>query len=200
MAVDRFSNAAGPQHGLICVVPQNIGVDNGSASANTFGKVTFSGTSGIRLNGVFNSLYDNYKVIVNVDTSSAGFDQYVKIRFSNTGIAPESSNVYRQAGYQSYSDSSTVSSASTLSTSLDVLATGGNAAHQNVPCSLEIFGPAKVGFTHLHYLSYVGVNPEYYGRYIVGKHSISASYDGFYLYTSNSTAMGGTIRVYGYNN
>ena len=200
MAVDRFSNAAGPQHGMIGVVPVSVGVDNGSASSNAFGRVTFSATSGIRLNGVFNTLYDNYKIIINVDTTSAGFDQYVKIRFSNTGSSPESSNVYRQAGYQSYSDSATVSTASTVSTSLDLLATGGNSAHQNVPCSLEVYGPAKVGYTHLNYLSYIGVNPEYYARYIVGKHSVAAAYDGFYIYTSNGTAMGGTMRVYGYNN
>jgi hypothetical protein len=200
MAINRLSDVVGPQNGIVCVVPASIGVDNGSASSNAFGRVTFSGTSGIRLNGVFNSLYENYKVIINVDTTSAGFDQYVKIRFSNSGVSPDSSNAYRQAGYQSYSDSTTVSSASTVSTSLDVLATGGNAAHQNVPCSLEIFGPAKTGYTHLHYLSYVGVNPEYYGRYIVGKHSVATAYDGFYLYTSNSAGMGGTIRVYGYNN
>jgi hypothetical protein len=199
MAVDRFSNAAGPQHGLVCITPQNVGVDNGSASSDSFGKVTFN-TSGIRLNGVFSNLYENYKVIINVDTTSAGFDQYVKIRLSNTGIAPESTNSYRQAGYQAYSDSTTVGSASGVSNGLDLLATGGNSAHRNVPCSVEIFGPAKAGYTHLHYLSYIGVNPEYYGRYIVGKHSVATSYDGFYIFTTNAAAMGGTIRVYGYNN
>lgn len=201
MAVDRFSNAAGPQHGMVCITPVTVGVDNGSASSNAFGKVTFSGTSGIRLNGVFNNLYDNYKVIVNVDSTSAGYDQYLRIRMANTGVSPEAGSSYRQAGYQSYSDSSAVSSSSfqTTATGLDLLAAGGP-AHQNVPCSLEIFGPAKAGFTHFNWLSYVGVNPEYYGRYNVGKHSLSTAYDSFYIFTTNSTAMGGTIRVYGYNN
>jgi hypothetical protein len=202
MAVDKFSSAAGPQHGMICVTPTSIGVDNGSASSDAFGKVTFSGTSGFRLNGVFNSLYENYKIIVTVDTTSAGFDQYVRIRMANTGSSPEASSVYRVASYQSYSDSNAVGSSSGQATltSLDILATGGNAAHRNVPCSLEVFGPAKAGYTHLHYLSYIGVNPEYYGRFNIGKHSIASAYDGFYLFTQNSTAMGGTVRVYGYNN
>jgi hypothetical protein len=201
MAINRLSDVAGPQSGLVSVVPLSIGVDNGSASSNAFGRVTFSGTSGFRLNGVFNSLYDNYKIIMSVDTPSAGFDQYVRIRVASTGSSPESSSVYRMAGYQSYSDGSTVGSASfqTTSTGLDLLAAGG-AAHQNVPGSMEIFGPAKTGFTHFQWLSYVGVNPEYYGRFEVGKHSLSASYDGIYFYTTNSTAMGGTVRVYGYNN
>jgi hypothetical protein len=201
MAIDRLSDVVGPQNGIVCVVPASIGVDNGSASSNAFGRVTFSGTSGIRLNGVFNSLYDNYKIILNVDATSAGFDQYVRIRVSNTGSSPESSSIYRSAAYQSYSDSNTVGSASGQATltGLDLLAAGGS-THQNVPCSLEIFNPAKVGFTHFQWLSYVGVNPEYYGRFNVGKHSSSTAYDGFYIFTTNSSAMGGTIRVYGYNN
>jgi hypothetical protein len=200
MAIDRLSDVAGPNQGLVCVTPVSIGVDNGSASSNAFGRVTFSGTSGFRLNGVFSSLYDNYKIIMSVDTPSAGYDQYVRVRVASTGSAPEASSVYRMAGYQSYSDGPTVGTASfqTTSTGLDLLATGGP-AHQNVPGSMEIFGPAKVGYTHFQWLSYVAVNPEYYGRYEIGKHSISASYDGIYFYTTNSTAMGGTVRVYGYN-
>jgi hypothetical protein len=73
---------------------QPTSVDGGT---NNNGAVTYSSVSGVRLNGVFSSVHDNYRVIVDNTAGTAG--AYLQMRFSTNGADYTASNYYLGGGY-----------------------------------------------------------------------------------------------------
>jgi len=72
--------------GLVLVKPSSVvgGTDNGK------GTVSFSAQSSITLRNIFSSTYKNYKVVVNVATTSTDMD--LQLRFGNSGSADTTAN------------------------------------------------------------------------------------------------------------
>jgi hypothetical protein len=76
--------------GLVLVKPSTVvnGTDNGK------GTVSFSAQTSVSLNNCFNSIYQNYRVILSVETSQAC---HVQIRYRNSNSDNTTSNYF--SGY-----------------------------------------------------------------------------------------------------
>lgn len=180
MAIDKISNAAGPQHGLIKIVPTSIVKgSSGSASVDVSGTITLSGTENVLLNGVFSSAYQNYKLIV---TGNATYN----LRFSLTGSVNTSSY-----GYSShYMDWNGSTGSWYLNSGTN---SGGIFGAANA--SIDIFNPALAVNTSWIGLSGTGSTNAYFG----GLHNVATAYDGIQIANNSGGAMNATIRIYGYN-
>lgn len=78
--------------GLVSLVPTSATVSTGTGSYNnTTGLVTFSGSGKVTLNGVFTSLYRNYKLDVNI-SSSSGTNNSMAFRFTLAGSERTAAN------------------------------------------------------------------------------------------------------------
>lgn len=101
MAINRL-NPDYPDAGLVQLVPTSITVGSGSGAVNGNGQVTFSGASSIQLNGVFSATYDNYRIQILVESTTASINN-IYMRFGTNGT-PNTNTPYNTRGY--YMDSS----------------------------------------------------------------------------------------------
>jgi hypothetical protein len=97
-AVATFSNAAARTAAITSPVEGQLtyllDVDrydhwNGSAWVSPFGEtllssVTFSAQSAVSLSNVFNSTYENYRLVINIDTVSTNMDLLYRLRSAST--------------------------------------------------------------------------------------------------------------------
>jgi hypothetical protein len=91
----------GSRAGLAKIVPTSVTVGSGSGSASALGTVTFSGCSSVSLNGVFSSAYNNYKVLVNVNSIDSTGTNIIYLRFGTSGT-PTLSEVMTPANVASH--------------------------------------------------------------------------------------------------
>ena len=185
------------QQGMVQIIASSVTKGaSGSASVNSKGVVTFSGTESISINGVFSSTYTNYKVLVSIDSSTSTGHGNLQFRFGTSGT-PNSNTNYNSKGL--YFDSGS-------------------------PGGLEQSGAGKIGFGYLEFspsantgtkASVVDIlNPfetkqtyafvQGFGnqfRYCVSNVLFDAttSFTDFYIFP-NSNGITGTARIYGYNN
>jgi hypothetical protein len=196
MAVDKFSNAAGPQHGLIKIVPTSVVVGSGSGAVDVNGNVTFSGASSISLNGCFSSVYDNYRVIFN-PTASVGTDSALSFRYRSSGSNISASNYTGQRLV--YFGTTIVASINVTGNTLQSLSLINSTSVDRYFLNLEIYGPAlsrkKLIRADINTLGSDGTG---YGETHVGWNDTATPVDGFSILTSG-TSISGTVRVYGYN-
>ena len=75
--------------------------DYPDAGLTLLNKTTFTGASSTSINNVFSADYDNYKILINLDSVSASGDLYARLRVSG---ADNSSAIYGSTGW--YSNSS----------------------------------------------------------------------------------------------
>ena len=86
--------------GLAKIVPTSVAVGSGTGSVDSNGSVTFSGASSVSLNSCFNSIYQNYRIIINID--SVGVDRNLTFRFRKSGSDKTGANYsYYSFLYQS---------------------------------------------------------------------------------------------------
>ena len=176
--------------GLVLIKPSTVvnGTDNGK------GTISFSAQSTVSLNGVFNSTYDNYRIVFgNLNGSGALSDVGFRLRKSGTD---NTSNIY----YRQYLDgsSTTASIGRVQSTSWVVFAVRDQGPFQSY---LELTNPntANVrtgGITNQAYgsVSTPSVTISSYTHDLAA----SADFDGFTIFPASGT-MSGTVSVYGYN-
>ena len=93
MAINRL-NPDYPDAGLVQLVPTSIAVGSGSGSVNGNGQVSFSGSSSVSINDVFSSVYQNYKILLEYSTGTAGTGVDLKLRVNG---ADASTNYNYQA-------------------------------------------------------------------------------------------------------
>lgn len=190
MAVDRFSNAAGPQHGLIKIVPTGVTVGSGTASVSANGDVNVgSAVSNITVNGAFSATYDNYKILW---TGGYG-SQVFEMQFQLAGIT---GTVYYSAlTYQSYNGGG-ITAASGQGVTLAQWVGGGTTSTGKA--ELEIQNPFLNQIKHMTGQFTV---PNGTGNSGLSRHWINSitSATGFTLIPTGGTITGGTIRIYGYN-
>ena len=177
--------------GLVLVKPSSVvnGTDNGK------GTVTFSGvgTSGVSLNGVFNSTYLNYRIVSNTTASgSTGYLNF-RLRASNSDItASNYTNASMQAPYATGGGLSNDPSGASQSTWRNY---GYIDSVQDYAVVQDIFSPFATAWT-----SYVNLKGriEYGNEFASGVYKATTSADGFTIYPSSGT-FSGSISVYGYN-
>jgi hypothetical protein len=181
--------AAAP--GMRLIVPTSVAVGSGTGSANAAGFVTFSGASSVSLNGVFSSTYDNYRIVVNVTSSSTNFDPlWLRMR---SGTTDNSSSNYRwQQRYFAYGGSGG-DGTTTTGTGFALASVDTGTTSIGMKASADVIGPFITSNTSY---SYQGTQYNY-GFYGNGIMTVSTSYDGCSI-VPNSGNVTGTIGVYGY--
>lgn len=179
----------GSRAGLAKIIPSSVAVGSGTGSADTTGKVTFSGASSVSLNGCFTSTYANYKVIVNVKTSTTA-SVFGRMRASGSDVSAN----YRNQRLWSYS-TTTGSSSSTTDTGIN-----GNfnvqPATEFGDFNMEITSPNIAETTRI--LSIWTCNNAQETNIINSALANTTQYDGISIITSSGTITG-TVTVYGYN-
>jgi hypothetical protein len=187
MAVDRFSNAAGPQHGLIKIVPTSISVGSGSGSVDVNGNISFSGATSLTINGCFSSSYDNYKLTFIGASATAGNVLSFQI---GGNIVSE----YKFLEMQANSGGSTVTNTNFSNTNT----TGrlGVLSNNQSYFEADFYSPFVSGFTSWKTFSNrTDATLTAYSYF--GHIANTSSYTSIAL--SSSAANSGILRIYGYN-
>jgi hypothetical protein len=173
--------------GLVKVIPTS-GV---GCTISATGTVTFS-SGAFSVNGAFTSGYANYRVLIDVATSSGDPEVRLTLRASGTDSA---------ANY--YTGSWLVDSGGTLNFSQN-----GNYSRLNIAyaaaantcsTSLDIFKPQTANNTNWNGQATNSIGSAARTIAFGGAHLSAVAYDGFTLTPSTGT-WSGTVRVYGYRN
>lgn len=181
---------AGSLSGLIPIKPTSVTFVTGSGAVNDLGVVSFTGCTSLNIDGVFNSLYKNYRFILNVTASSVS-NSWVNIRGRASGTELTGTVWY----YSTYrwaigSVSTTWSRANASEDYLLVIgASGGNS-------SGDIYSPNEALRTYITATSQSTYDAE---------HSVHGStysdlqqWTGIRLFPSGGNFTG-TIQIFGYN-
>lgn len=174
--------------GLVPVIPTSVSVGSGSASVSGTGLVTFTGASNLILNGVFSSLYKNYKVLVDFTNSVIGEVNYSRVSSGGT----VNTGTYRVRGYQQTSNTTPTN------WGFDATAWTFGRGAGDAAISMDIFDPATTKRTRMNMQMFGYVSNEAAWG-ISGGLDNFLQFDGYNIYP-NSGTITGTIQVYGYRN
>jgi len=191
VAVSRF-NPDYPDAGLRQIVPSSVAVGSGSATISGNGSVDFSGASGVSLNGIFTSTYDNYRFVFSTTSNSA--TGYLNMRLRSAGSDITATNY-----------SSSVIQAAYGSTALgnDAGGTGQttwsrfgyyDGTADALSISGDIFLPFVTAFTSF---TNIKARQGYGGEISTGVYRATTSVDGITIYPGGGNITG-SIQIYGY--
>jgi hypothetical protein len=172
-------------------IDTTLGVYAPSTSGLTLINTTsFSGVATQSVNDVFSATYDNYRVLLNITSSSASPGITLRYRVSGTDAT---GNDYHS---QEISAASTTVSGERSSpqtfidrVAVSITTTGGIA-------SMDIFNPFATEYTNL-FSNYAFFDATAI-RSRAGQHRLANSYTGFTLISGSGTITG-NVSVYGYN-
>ena len=183
------------RQGLVSVLPSSVFVSAGSASVAANGAITFSGAQNLTLDGIFSSLYRNYRLLF-VGAASSNVSMNFVYRYLLSGTATDFTNsvYYTQKMYSGGSTTTSVRvSAAANGTLPDV------GVDQSVS-SNDIYTPHISGAYTAHtsqgiYIPSVGgiEYDNFGGICAAGNQMTGIKFSGSVTYT-------GTIHVYGYGN
>ena len=189
LATYATQSYADNQPGMKMIVPSSVAVGSGTGSVSTQGTVTFSGASSVSLNGVFNSTYDNYKILFKGTGSVAETVFNARMRLVTTDASGANYAFQRQEN----NNTSISGARTTAATSCRVGSI--NTAFSTV--ELTVFNPFIAAFTNFQSHNMFArdtVRMELF----TGVHGLSTSYDGISFNTGGADTITGTIQVYGY--
>jgi hypothetical protein len=182
--------------GLVPVVPTSVTVGSGSATTSTNGTVTFTGSTTVLLNGVFNGTYTNYRVLFH--GLGASTSNNLRSRYAVTGT-PSTTNYTAGFIAVDYSSSATWSYVAATGSAYNPVGWIDNAANSNGALAMDIYSPAfAVRTFHNGLTTSVNGGTANSGGVIMGMHEAATAYDGIQFYNSAGTNMTGKISVYGY--
>lgn len=176
---------------MVLVSPTSVTGATGTASANSLGKITFTGCSSISVNGVFTSTYANYMIVCRMTSNdSTAFNLRFRLRASGTDATGSN-----YSGTQLFS-SGTSNVGELISSSLGYM----GAINSSAPAGFvaHIYGPQLAQTTPWRSLTFSGTTGEatIYDQSFV--HSVSSSYDGFTLWPAGGLVTG-VLSVYGFD-
>lgn len=185
--------------GVRAVVPTSVTVTGGGSSGTvgTNGKVTFGTAASLSVNGCFTSTYDNYRVVLTLDSSANSAECDLRLRAS--GVDNSSANyAWARNGVAGNTGASAPSSSTTALTTFIRLApiSGTYSCAQ----SFDIMMPQNASYNTVVTGSgiYVDAIASNWGAFQTnGIMSVTTSYDGFTLIPSTGTFTG-FVTVYGY--
>ena len=187
--------------GLIPVVPTSITpVGSGSsASFNAFtGKITFATCTSININGVFNSSYENYRIIFSAQKNAVNSNDFVGFRVSSGGTAVTTNTYNGGAAAYNVADGSFqnlfISGVDAIRYVSRLI---GNA--RQASSTWDVYSPAVAKFTRLTGSGIGSVSDTVEQQLSIGGlNTNNTAYDGFNLFMSGQN-FSGTIQIYGYN-
>jgi hypothetical protein len=170
--------------GLRLITPTSA--DNGTVGAT--GAVTFSGVSSVSLNGCFTSKYNNYRVIINLETTSSGTTSSLRFR---SGTDNSSSNYASMNHFLTTANTTYTQSNQNTTTNFRVGFSDGGTDM----AIIDIFNPMKALRTGYQCVFNGKDGANFTSETTRGQMTVTTAYDGF---TYFQNGMSGTIRVYGY--
>jgi hypothetical protein len=179
--------------GLSLITPTSIAVVSGSGSISATGAISFTSATGISLNGCFTSTYDNYKIVLNINSISK--NDVMCFRFG-TGGTPNTASTYYRAGWRIEPNSPSVTNVSYGSPQSFLIVSeikGSDTAGYEV----NLWNPFASRKT---YLTATGVDNLLSGSIVNGFFNTTQSFTDFQLYMDASATVSGTVRIYGYRN
>lgn len=179
--------------GLVAMAPTSTANSGGTISTSG-GTVTFSGVTSVSLNGVFNSSYDNYRVMFRAVGTA---DQALSFRLRASGTDNTSANYNVSRGYilaSSVNPGNSITREQELSaTSARVFFTGTRSGIS----SFDLFRVFDAETTLAVGASQTSVgNTEILFTPLAYHHNVATSYDGITFFASNSFT--GIVTIYGY--
>ena len=181
----------GSRAGLAKIVPTSVAVGSGTGSSDSLGNVTFSSVSSVSLNGCFSSVYNNYRIIINITSASGTGD---RIRFQLRASGSNTTSNYATNGFYWQLNGGASGLEGTQSQYIVMGYSSGTSWTHNVSDIISPFlsaPTATIGLT---------VRGDAYAVTSAGLQSDSTSFDGFTISPVNAVNITGTIRVYGYKN
>jgi hypothetical protein len=178
--------------GLTTVVPTSVA--GTGVTVSTAGKVTFAASTTVSINGCFTSSYQNYRIILRVNSKSAAGGIQIALRSGGVDNGAASYDTQVLGGV-----TSTTTSAASVGQSvwLPYLLTTATAAFMEV----EISGPAIAAVTQgtIRHHEYVVATGTASGISHSGiGHRFAAAFDGL-TFIPTAGNITGTVTVYGYN-
>jgi hypothetical protein len=173
--------------GLVPIIPSSVFVGSGSATVSTAGKVSFTSSSSISLNGTFSSAYNNYRITLNVNNASTtGVAIYIRLRSSGT----DNSTNYQWITVNSYFSATRQLGGSGIAQA-EVGYTGSG--------DYQCFSTLDISNPFLNSKTYSNMSRTYNNENTTGGwwHNVTGSFDGFTLFTSSGNVTG-EVQVYGY--
>jgi hypothetical protein len=187
------------QQGLVQLVASSVTKGaSGSASVNSKGVVTFSGTEFISLNSVFSSSYTIYKLLINLDSNSADATIYLKMRSGTTDASGSNYNLGRDQINRTGAAITSVAQ-NDVNTGFSLGQVDGQIPGHYLGVDITLHYPFVTSTTLMNYVgTYIGTDSNVYSSAGAGLHTPATSYDGVSLIASSGTITG-NILVYGYN-
>ena len=157
---------------------------------------SFSGVSSQSVNDVFSATYDNYKVILNLDsTSSANHDTYLRLRVGGSDL---SSGTYNGSAILARSSNTVSGSYSTTRTGWAI--GGDGTIAQGCQFFVELGNPFRTTGKHTAYWNSWGIaSAEDAIKFFSGQVAAGTSYTGFSIVNIGTGTLTGSVSVYGYN-
>lgn len=173
------------RQGLTSVIPTSVA--GASVTVSAGGTVTCAAATTASLNGVFDSGFENYKIIINLSQKSAATDLRARMRAAGTD---DTVNYFSMRGVDS-GTTRAIANGTGGAWFID----GASLAAQTDDIVIDLFGPALAIQTRgdLHATTYTARTD--IGLY----HTTASTFDGITIFVASGTITG-TIRVYGYNN
>ena len=181
--------------GLMNVKPSGVVFGgSGSGSISESGLISFTNVTNIYVNGIFGPAFKNYKILLNMQNTSASGNTY--LQYAADGIADGSANYYRT---NFYSNSATITATYAPSNPNGMLviwqSVGGRSGLGDITLYNPYLGRPVADVT------LVGSGPAIAPgllRESVYFNSTTASFDGFYIWHTAGTVTGSML-VYGFN-
>lgn len=182
--------------GLVPLKPQSISYTTGSASINALGVISFTGVSTLEIKNIFSAIYANYRLVVNIFSSSAATEHRIRLM---SGTSIESGLNYWSAGYRISSDASaSVHICGQFNQFFISSGTSGSFLGQ-ADGFVEVLQPALSRFTRMNSYITGQLTDGRHTQFVMGSSfSTTNPYDGFQLLSSTGT-ISGTIQILGYN-
>lgn len=177
--------------GLATVSPVSIGATGGTATINTMGLATFTNVTALAFDGVFNSAYSKYRVIITDLIFSNAADLFLRLRAAGTN---SNANYYYGVVAQVVN---TITGESGTGVNQFIVGVGTSSGTWGSG-SFELYNPAAASRTGFQ-TTFSGWTGQIRMKTGAGFHDPQTSYDGFAIIPSNPVTMSGTIQVFGYN-
>ena len=181
-----------PASGLQSMKPTSV--TNGTATGNI---VTFTNQASVTVNGVFNTNYNQFRVLItafNVANTSA----YARLQVTIAGVAQTTGYVSKSIWTNAGVGSTVWQDYDAPSTAVSLGGLGGTTYPSQY--SLDVSYPASSSYQSYWTGHYTGTQPTVanYMGLIGGVWQSTAAFDGFKLFAATGQNISGEIRVFGY--
>lgn len=176
------------KQGLTAVIPTSVSGTGVTVGAD--GKVSFSASSTVTINGCFTGTYENY-LLVFTGTSSAS--AFIRIQLALSGTAAATNYDVQEL----YGSSTTAGASRSTAATQFQISSGGNTCHF---VETKVLGPALAAATQF-FAAGNSYDPSGFTSFTYtngGAHRTATAYDGV-VFTPNTGTLTGSVRIFGIN-